>query len=236
MYKVHKLNATVPSPFYDTSIIEWVEVKEVKPYKLYDKGDLVLAENGFIRKVMKDKFGKGTNIPSALVSDVTIDGERMCSAYKHVKPVAEFPKENEKYSRACTYCQDVVNRGYKNKANPNSRANFKAWTEEQKIKDILEHGVCCVEGCRMNEMQEWIVEEKLLGLTEYNHIDTSTKLQSLSQASWYSQARAKRHGSKDARELWLAERAKCELMCRGHHVNHSMKQRTEQAAKRRKKN
>ena len=61
---------------------------------------------------------------------------------------------------------------------------------------------------------------------EFNHIDDTNKLHRVSTHAWFTDSRAEKHGFETWKDLWEAEVAKCEILCKGHHGMHSKRQIT----------
>ena len=217
----------LPSPFYDFTGYELRSTdRDVSNYKLFEKGDLVVGRDGFVRKLIARGWFSKKSAPADMVRRVTIDGMRMCSFSKNILPEKEFVNELGGFYDTCPKMREYKTRSSRKKGTLTARRY--AFYEEQKRKDILEFG-CCVEGCPMNDILQRLVDGDMLATFEYDHLDQKNKCHLLSDMEWFTDDRAKRLGFKEWKELWFHEQAKCRMICNAHHRQHSGQQSASRA-------
>ena len=93
MIKVHRVPGTELAQFTRDHVIldkiEWVDVEDVSHYKLFQEKDLVLGEDGVIKKVMKKTFDKAKLPPTTWEKLAAKDDE----SRDHVRMALKLAKE-----------------------------------------------------------------------------------------------------------------------------------------------
>ena len=219
---------TEPLWFYDLTRINFVQTdKDVTDYKQFPKRSFVLCKDGFVKRVMKKQFSK-VAVPYALITNTVRDGTKCCSKRVHIKPLSHFVDgkqvRSDDLTAHCSACREIE---MSSRTKPGTlHAERKAYVDKRRLEIIKECGCQWHEGCDIYQHVETWSDEYIITGFEFNHIDDTTKLHSVSKETWFTISRAQKHGFKTWKVLWEAEVAKCEVLCTVHHKIHTKHQRT----------
>tara|TARA_B100000787_G_scaffold169987_1_gene163290 strand:+ start:446 stop:1192 length:747 start_codon:yes stop_codon:yes gene_type:complete len=220
---------TEPQWFYDVSKINLVKTdKDVTDSKQFPKGSLVLGKDGFVRRVRKKGFDK-TKVPPALIAHTVRDGTKCCTHCVRVFPISHFVDGQQVRSDVptarCSTCRKIDT---STRTKPGTvTAERRAYVDKRRLEIIKGRCGCqWSEGCAPSKILAEMSDEYIMLAFEFNHIDDRTRIQSVSNYAWFTDSMAEKHGFETWKDLWEAEAAKCEILCKGHHGMHTKHQRT----------
>ena len=227
-FEVFTDGETEPQWFYDVSRINFVKTdKNVTDYKQFPKKSLVLCEDGLVKRVEKKWFHKA-HVPCVLIANTVRDGTKCCSQCVRVFPISLFVDglqvRSDDLTAQCSTCREIHTSSSSKLGT--LRAERKAYITKRRLEIIRGCGCQWHEGCDLYQHVANWSDKYIIKAFEFNHIDDTKRIQSVSEHQWFTDSQAKKHGFKTWKEFWEAEVSKCEVLCKGHHGIHSDQQKT----------
>ena len=219
---------TEPLWFYDVSRINFVKTsKDVTDHKQFPRKSFVLCKDGFVKRVQKKGFHK-KEVPFALITSTVRDGTKCCPKCVRVKPLSRFidglQVRTDDLTATCSTCRKIV---VSSRTKPgNLHAERRAYINKRRLEIIKGCGCQWHDGCDLYQHVETWSDKYILKGFEFNHIDDTKRLKSVSKHGWFTDIQAKKHGFETWKDLFEAEVAKCEVLCKIHHGIHTEQQMT----------
>ena len=198
----------------------------------FQKDDLVLKNDGIIRIVRENSYGKklAKEIPSIMYNDEVRDDMRFCVKCLKLVPEKLIGK-NLNDNSPNSYCNNCADRQYISQNNPNCKvAQRRAFIDKRRLEIIRKTG-CVHPGCVTNTIIEKYSDKELLSMFDFNHKsgDRGINDHGVSKHKYFTTKRAKTLNFNTWEDLWEAEAEKCEVLCKPHHtifgLNHTKSKR-----------
>ncbi len=184
-------------------------------------GDKVIRGNGKIASVVLNGNGgqkfTSVNVSNYLTQEI-VNLTKICSQCQSIKSTVHFVsgiKVNGSLTKRCGHCRD-------HNIKSSSNDCFRTWVTNKKMNDIRTKGCISGNDCPLRKDIEYKSE-----WFEYNHLVQETKVYPLSRWNWWSCPKhySAELGFSSAKEAWLAEHDKCDLMCTMCHSTFTKRQR-----------